>query len=236
MTPRRSQGVWVDVNFCSRLFLVLKYLNCHDLCYCWPRWDMGQVRTLSPSFNSNPSMSDIRCHSSLVLKGCYSEVLYLQTTVVRELAQKKRGHWVVSPSASWPVLGRDCVKFDTLSWACISLSHRGCDALTLWWVLSVSLLIPSIWHHPIPSAIRWHILWKCQNTSEIEQNRAKAARADREMLLLKMEALCFLIYVTPFNHGGYLLVFPPTNDKFRCLEEKNGDLTPLWNRPKAPSG
>lgn len=101
------------------------------------------------------------------------------------------------------------VKSDTLSWACISLSHRGCETVTLWWVLSVSLLIPRIWHHSIPSAIRWHILQNCQNTSRLCKTECMRQPLTERCRGLEWKRSFSLDFVTPFNHDGYSSVFPP---------------------------
>ncbi len=109
---------------------------------------------------------------------------------------------------SWPVLEKSV----------LSLTHCHKPALVchtavvkLWHFDESS--VSACWYRvydtiPSPSAIRWHILWNCQNTFEVVQNWVQAATADKKMLLGKA-GLTFLIYLTPFNHDRYLLVFPP---------------------------
>lgn len=135
---------------------------------------------------------------------CCSAVLYWalcpQTTVVCEHPQKKRV--TVSFHLGPPrglFLERGSVKSDTLSWACNSLSHCGCEAVTLLWVLSVRLLILSIWHHPIPVALSvGTFLQNCQNTFEIMQNWVEAAVVDRDATVWNGGTHFFLIFISLF--------------------------------------
>lgn len=79
-----------------------------------------------------------------------SSLVFLWVMLFPQTKKKKRitGSFYLPPRG--PFLESGSVKSDTLSWVHISLSHDGCEAVTLWWVHSVSLLIPSIWHHPVP--------------------------------------------------------------------------------------
>lgn len=105
-------------------------------------------------------------------------------------------------ACSWKVA---VLKSDTLTWACVILSHGGCEAVTLWWVLSVSLLIPNIWRHPFPvcypSAHSPELSKHFGGCAKLECKQAVAP--DRKMLWLGMKAL-IVWYV--WHHSIMMLI------------------------------
>ncbi len=149
----------------------------------------------------------LECCSKVFFTG---HVLYLQNHNCPGTVPEKKGS-----------LGRFTFRLVARSWTAAVLSLTHCHepasvchtAVVKLWHFDESS-VSACWYRvydtiPSPSAIRWHILRNCQNTFEIVQNWVQAATADRKMLRLGMGALAFLIYVTPFNHDGYLPVFPP---------------------------